>query len=343
MFAPADPCLTRPSQTLFYFASPAFIQAKPYSLFTIIFTSLFRSPLCRCRPVARCKGRLPCLIRRLEVHSPQILPFHESVIGRETRRMKPCRQPCSASVKSRNGSDREKNRKKGKKADVSRHKRQVMDKKNCKSQANLTESFGLSIEEEQTVYGAMKGKYPLPLVETAGGVTVVPSCLDLSAAEAELINEPGRELILNGLIGKLLENRKFDYILIDCPPSLGLLTLNALTAADYLIIPVQAQFLAMRGMAKIMNVIATVQERLNPKLAIGGIVITQFDKRKTLNKSVAELVKDSFCEKVFKTVIRDNVSLAEAPIKGKNIFEYSRNSNGAKDYMALAQEVLKLK
>ena len=209
-------------------------------------------------------------------------------------------------------------------------------------QANLTESFGLSIEEEQTVYGAMKGKYPLPLVETAG-VTVVPSCLDLSAAEAELINEPGRELILNGLIGKLLENRKFDYILIDCPPSLGLLTLNALTAADYLIIPVQAQFLAMRGMAKIMNVIATVQERLNPKLAIGGIVITQFDKRKTLNKSVAELVKDSFCEKVFKTVIRDNVSLAEAPIKGKNIFEYSRNSNGAKDYMALAQEVLKLK
>ena len=115
------------------------------------------------------------------------------------------------------------------------------------------------------------------------------------------------------------------------------------TAADYLIIPVQAQFLAMRGMAKIMNVIATVQERLNPKLAIGGIVITQFDKRKTLNKSVAELVKDSFCDKVFKTVIRDNVSLAEAPIKGKNIFEYSKNSNGAKDYMALAQEVLKLK
>ena len=210
-------------------------------------------------------------------------------------------------------------------------------------QANLTESFGLSIEEEQTVYGAMKGKYPFPLVETAGGVTVVPSCLDLSAAEAELINEPGRELILSGLIAKSLDHRKFDYILIDCPPSLGLLTLNALTAADYLIIPVQAQFLAMRGMAKIMNVIATVQERLNPKLAIGGIVITQFDKRKTLNKSVAELVKDSFCDKVFKTVIRDNVSLAEAPIKGKNIFEYSKNSNGAKDYMALAQEVLKLK
>ena len=190
-------------------------------------------------------------------------------------------------------------------------------------QANLTESCGLSIEEEQTVYGAMKGEYPLPLVELNNGLAIVPSCLDLSAAESELINEPGRELILKGLIAKLLDSRKFDYILIDCPPSLGLLTLNALTASDFLIIPVQAQFLAMRGMAK--------------------IVITQFDKRKTLNKSVSELINDSFCDKVFKTVIRDNVALAEAPIKGLNIFEYNKNSNGAKDYMDLALEVLKLK
>ena len=102
-------------------------------------------------------------------------------------------------------------------------------------QANLTESCGLSIEEERTVYGAMKGEYPLPLVGLSGGLTIVPSCLDLSAAESELINEPGRELILKGLIAKLPESRKFDYVLIDCPPSLGLLTLNALTAADYLI------------------------------------------------------------------------------------------------------------
>lgn len=210
-------------------------------------------------------------------------------------------------------------------------------------QANLTESCGLSIEEEQTVYGAMKGEYPLPLVELDNGLTIVPSCLDLSAAESELINEPGRELILKGLVAKLLDSRKFDYILIDCPPSLGLLTLNALTTADFLIIPVQAQFLAMRGMAKIMNVIEIVRERLNPNLNIGGIVITQFDKRKTLNKSVAELINGSFCNKVFNTVIRDNVALAEAPVKGLNIFEYNKNCNGAKDYMALAQEVMKLK
>ena len=210
-------------------------------------------------------------------------------------------------------------------------------------QANLTESCGLSIEEEQTVYGAMRNEYPLPIIELENGLSIVPSCLDLSAAESELINEPGRELILKGLIAKLLESRKFDYILIDCPPSLGLLTLNALTAADYLIIPVQAQFLAMRGMAKITNVIQIVKERLNPNLNIAGVVITQFDKRKTLNKSVAEIIRDSFCNKVFHTIIRDNVALAEAPIKGRNIFEYNRNSNGAKDYMSLAQELLKLK
>ena len=174
-------------------------------------------------------------------------------------------------------------------------------------QANLTESCGLSIEEEQTVYGAMKGEYPLPLVELNNGLAIVPSCLDLSAAESELINEPGRELILKGLIAKLLDSRKFDYILIDCPPSLGLLTLNALTAADFLIIPVQAQFLAMRGMAKITNVVEIVRQRLNPGLSIGGIVITQFDKRKTLNKSVSELINDSFCVKMNRGSSKDHL------------------------------------
>ena len=210
-------------------------------------------------------------------------------------------------------------------------------------QANLTESLGLSIEEEETIYGAMCGKHPLPLIELSNGITIVPSCLDLSAAESELISEPGRELILKGLITKALAIKPFDYVLIDCPPSLGLLTLNALTAADYVIIPVQAQFLAMRGMAKIMNIISIVKERLNPTLQIGGIVITQYNSRKTLNKSVAELIRDSFCDKVFKTIIRDNVALAECPIHGQTIFEYSPKSNGANDYMSLAEEVLKLK
>jgi chromosome partitioning protein len=99
----------------------------------------------------------------------------------------------------------------------------------------------------------------------------------------------------------------------------------------------------MRGMAKLMSVIQLVKERLNPALDIAGIVITQYDKRKTLNKSVSELIRESFCNKVFKTFIRDNVSLAEAPVKGKNIFEYSSRSYGAQDYLSLAKEVLKLK
>ena len=137
-------------------------------------------------------------------------------------------------------------------------------------QANLTESLGLSIEEEQTVYGAMCGQYPLPLVKLNNGITVVPSCLDLSAAESELISEPGRELILNGVITKAISKEHFDYVIIDCPPSLGLLTLNALTAADYIIIPVQAQYLAMRGMAKLMDIIRIVQERLNSNLKVAA-------------------------------------------------------------------------
>lgn len=131
----------------------------------------------------------------------------------------------------------------------------------------------------------MKGEYDLPIYEHKDGLSVVPSCLDLSAVETELINEAGRELILAHLIKG--QKEKFDYILIDCPPSLSLLTLNALTASDRLIIPVQAQFLAMRGMAKLMQVVHKVQQRLNSDLSIAGVLITQYDGRKNLNKSVS--------------------------------------------------------
>ena len=179
------------------------------------------------------------------------------------------------------------------------------------------------------------------ILHHAEGVDLIPANIELAGLEVALVNSMNREKMLKQVLESA--KREYDYILIDCPPSLGLLTLNALTSADFLIIPVQAQFLAMRGMAKITSVIEIVKERLNPNLSIGGIVITQFDKRKTLNKSVAEIINDSFCDKVFKTLVRDNVALAEAPIKGKNVFEYNKNCNGAKDYMALAQEVLKLK
>ena len=209
-------------------------------------------------------------------------------------------------------------------------------------QANLTLYFIPNEDEiEMSIFDSLVNGVPLPVKHIRENLDLVPSSLEMASAEIALTNLLARERLLSNLLEPV--RKDYDYILIDCPPSLGLLTLNALTSADFLIIPVQAQFLAMRGMAKITNVVGIVKERLNPNLNIGGIVITQFDKRKTLNKSVAELISESFCDKVFKTVIRDNVSLAEAPIKGMNIFEYNKNSNGAKDYMELAKEVLKLK
>ena len=208
-------------------------------------------------------------------------------------------------------------------------------------QANLTESFGLSIEEEQTVYGAMKGKYPLPLVETAGGVTVVPSCLDLSAAEAELINEPGRELILSGLIAKSLDHRKFDYILIDCPPSLELLTLNALCAANSLLVPVQGEYYALEGLSDLMNTVRIVRRSMNPGLDIEGVLLTMFDGRTNLSIQVAQELKRFFAGKVYSTVIPRNVRLSEAPSHGKPITAYDKTCRGADAYTALAAEFLR--
>ena len=205
-------------------------------------------------------------------------------------------------------------------------------------QANLTESLGFSAELPQTIYGAMKGEYDLPIYEHKDGLCVVPSCLDLSAVETELINEAGRELILAHLIKG--QKEKFDYILIDCPPSLSLLTLNALTASDRLIIPVQAQFLAMRGMAKLMQVVHKVQQRLN---------LGSFDRRGPDNpvrrKKEPEqerfgLVQETFQGKVFSTHIRNAIALAEAPTQGLDIFHYVPKSAGAEDYEKVCNELL---
>ena len=129
-------------------------------------------------------------------------------------------------------------------------------------------------------------------------------------------------------------------LLTDCPPSLSLLTLNALTASDQLIIPVQAQYLAMRGMAKLMQVVSKVQQRLNSDLKIAGVLITQYDGRKNLNKSVSELVQETFQGKVFSTHIRNAIALAEAPTQGQDIFHYAPKSAGAEDYESVCNELL---
>jgi len=207
-------------------------------------------------------------------------------------------------------------------------------------QANLSQSLGL-INKEKNIYAALKGECKLEPITVLKGLDVIPSTLDLSGAEIELSSEPGREYILKELIEEV--RSAYDYIIIDSPPSLGLLTINSFTAADEIIIPLQAQFLAMQGLAKLVEVVEKIKSRLNKGLKVGGVFITQYDGRKVLNRDVVETINTHFKSEVFKTKIRDNIALAEAPAQGLDIFRYSAKSNGAEDYMALAKEIIKRK
>ena len=204
-------------------------------------------------------------------------------------------------------------------------------------QANLTISLGIP-RQKYTIYEALRGESELVPYNVKENLDVITSTLDLSGAEMELINEAGREFIMRELFEPVLE--EYDYIIIDCPPSLGLLTLNALTSSHYVYIPLQTEFLAMQGLTKIKQIIDKVRFRLNKKLSIGGVIATMYDSRKVLNRDVVQTIQKYFGEKVFKTLIRDNVALAEAPAQRKDIFDYSRSSNGAKDYLALCKEIV---
>jgi chromosome partitioning protein len=207
-------------------------------------------------------------------------------------------------------------------------------------QANLSQSLGL-INQEKNIYGALKGEYKLEPITVLKGLDIIPSTLDLSGAEIELSSEPGREYILKELIEEV--RSKYDFIIIDSPPSLGLLTINAFTAADEIIIPLQAQFLAMQGLAKLVEVVEKIKSRLNKSLKVGGVFITQYDGRKVLNRDVFDTINTHFKSEIYKTKVRDNIALAEAPAQGLDIFRYNPKSNGAEDYMALAKEILKRK
>lgn len=204
-------------------------------------------------------------------------------------------------------------------------------------QANLTLSLGIP-RQKYTIYEALRGESELVPYSIREGFDVITSTLDLSSAEMELINEAGREFIMRELFEAVIE--EYDYIIIDCPPSLGLLTLNALTSSDYVYIPLQTEFLALQGLAKIKQIIDKVRFRLNKKLVIGGVIATMYDARKVLNRDVVKTIHKFFGEKVFKTLIRDNVALAEAPAQRKDIFSYNKRSNGAKDYLSLCKEIL---
>ncbi|MBW6460952.1 MAG: AAA family ATPase, partial [Bacteroidales bacterium] len=167
---------------------------------------------------------------------------------------------------------------------------------------------------------------------------LLPAHIDLVGAEIEMINLPGREKMMRRVIDKVRD--KYDFILIDCSPSLGLITVNALTAADAVIIPVQCEYFALEGLGKLLNTIKIVQTRLNPTLDIEGILLTMFDIRLRLSKQVLEEVKTHFQQMVFDTIIHRNTRLSEAPSFGETVIMHDATSTGAVNYLNLAREIL---
>lgn len=207
-------------------------------------------------------------------------------------------------------------------------------------QGNLTVSVGIEAHTlPLTIFELLKGECVIQDAIIERGYDVVPADIRLSGADMELSGIPGREMLLKEALVQITGS--YDYILIDCPPSLGLITLNGLTAANEIFIPLQAEFLALNGMAQLLNTVKAVKKRLNPVLDITGIVVTLYDNRKNLNKEVLEKIRQYFPDKTFCTLIRDNIALAEAPSFGMDIYEYKAESNGAEDYKALCDEIIR--
>ena len=206
-------------------------------------------------------------------------------------------------------------------------------------QAHLTYGLGIQAHElDVTVYEVLKGEVQAAAaIVQRDGLEVLPSSLSLSAAEIELSGMAGREFLLKEALAGLPAR---DFVLLDCPPSLGLLTLNALTAAQEVFIPLQTEFLALQGMSKLIDTVNVVKKRLNPDLTISGIIGTQFDARKNLNREVVDKIREYFADKLFETLIHDNVALAEAPSYGQTIFEYRPECRGAQDYLDLSRETV---
>ena len=207
-------------------------------------------------------------------------------------------------------------------------------------QGSLTASLGIQTHNNpNTIYEALKGQIQAQECIIKGKFNIIPSDIRLSGAEIELSSTPGRETILKEVLDPVISI--YDYILIDCPPSLTLLTLNGLVAAKEIYITLQPEYLALLGMSQLIKTIETVKKRLNPSLEVTGIIITMYDSRKILNKEVIENVETYFKGKLFNTRIRNNVALAEAPAQGLDIFSYKPWSNGAEDYNNLVDEILK--
>ncbi len=209
-------------------------------------------------------------------------------------------------------------------------------------QAHLTLSLGQQAHElTNTIYELLKGDITLneAIITLPGGLQLIPSSINLAAAELEFAGEPGREFLLKQALKKKMKKRP-DYILIDCPPSLGLFTINGLTAADEVYIPLQTEYLALYGTGQLVQVVDVVKERLNSRLKITGVIGTMHEGRQRLDREIFDMVKEHFGDKLFNTLIRRNVSLAEAPSYGMDIFNYKPDSLGAEDYAALSSEII---
>jgi len=208
-------------------------------------------------------------------------------------------------------------------------------------QGNATRGLGGKASAPH-LYHALSGEVPLSATIRPSGfpnLDLVPTQRDLVGVEVELVGEPGWEKRLKGVLAEVAD--RYDTILLDCPPSLGHLTVNALTAADGILVPLQCTYFALEGISELLATVERIQGSLNPALQIAGILLTMYDDRTNLSKDVAEEIRSHFAGKVFETVVPRNIRLAEAPSHGLPIFQYDIKSRGAVAYLALAREFLR--
>lgn len=209
-------------------------------------------------------------------------------------------------------------------------------------QGNMTSGLGIDKNEmEYTVYDLILGEADIGQViykDALENLDVLPTNIDLSAAEIELIGVEEKEFIIRKEVDKIRD--EYDFIVIDCPPSLSMLTINAMTTADSILVPIQCEYYALEGLSQLIHTIDLVKERLNPQLKIEGVVFTMYDARTNLSLQVVENVKDNLQQAIYKTIIPRNIRLAEAPSHGLPINLYDPKSAGAESYMMLAEEVI---
>ena len=209
-------------------------------------------------------------------------------------------------------------------------------------QGNMTSGLGVDKDNaEKTVYDLIIGEAEINEVickEALENLDVIPTNIDLSAAEIELIGVEDKEYIIRNAIHKVKD--EYDFVIIDCPPSLSMLTVNAMTTADSVLVPIQCEYYALEGLSQLIHTIELVKERLNPELEIEGVVFTMYDARTNLSLQVVENVKDNLNQNIYKTIIPRNIRLAEAPSYGMPINKYDTKSTGAESYRLLAEEVI---